>query len=67
MIIRPYNRARHPVMRRRAVGLSAAMSGSTGHGTCWSPPFKGARGDSETHKPPSISASIPNASPPVTH
>ena len=48
--------------------LAAAPSGcplqcpaETGHGTCWSPPFKGARGDFETHRPPSISASIPNA------
>ena len=39
------------------------MSGSTGHSTCWSPPFKGARGDSETDKPPAITAPIPGARP----
>ena len=37
------------------------MSGRHRHITRWSPPFKGARGDSENHKPPVISASIPNA------
>ena len=39
------------------------MSGSTSHGTCWSPPSRGARGESETCKPPSISTSIPGARP----
>ena len=42
-------------------GCPLQCPAGTGHSTHWSPPFKGARGDSETHTPPSISASIPNA------
>ena len=42
-------------------GCSLQCPAGAGHGTHWSPPFKGARGDSETHTLPSISASIPNA------
>ena len=49
------------IVPRRAVGLSAKWPAGTGHSTCWPPPFKGARGDSETCSPPAITAPIPNA------
>ena len=50
--------------RRRAVGLSVPMSGRhRPRNSLVSPPFRGARGDSETSKPPSISTSIPLARP----
>ena len=67
-------RPEHPHSITYNLYKAAAPSGcplqcpaGTGHSIWMIPPFKGARGDYESHKPPSISASIPNARSSVRH